>query len=54
MGGDWADKNIQVNLDKGPMDYGQLLTQLRINGFTAYTSRGRINLETSVGRQKAV
>jgi type II secretory pathway component GspD/PulD (secretin) len=39
-----ADTKIRINLNKAPLSYGQLLTQLNFNGFTAYKSNGYIQI----------
>lgn len=44
VGRDHANTNIPVNLTDKPLSYGQLLSQLKINGFTAYKSSGYIQI----------
>lgn len=44
VGAEYADKQISVNLKKVPLNYSQLLTQLHINGFTAYRSDDYIQI----------
>lgn len=44
VGQHYADLKIQVNLGTEPLDYGQLLTQLKINDFTAYKSKDYIQI----------
>jgi bla regulator protein BlaR1 len=39
-----AQRIIQVNLGKEPLNYGQFLTQLKINEFTAYKSKDYIQI----------
>lgn len=39
-----ADKKIHANISNEPLNYGQLLTQLKINGFTAYKSKDYIQI----------
>lgn len=39
-----AQKIIQVNLGKEPLNYGQFLTQLKINEYTAYKSKDYIQI----------
>lgn len=39
-----ADVRIQTNIGSEPLDYGQILTQLKINFFTAYKSRDYIQI----------
>lgn len=41
-----AQKIIQINLGKEPLNYGQFLTQLKINEFTAYKSKDYIQIIT--------
>jgi bla regulator protein BlaR1 len=41
-----AQKIIQVNVGKEPLSYGQFLTQLKINEFTAYKSKDYIQIIT--------
>jgi type II secretory pathway component GspD/PulD (secretin) len=42
LAGDKADYKIHMNLNKDTLTYGQFLTQLNINGFTAYKSNDYI------------
>lgn len=44
VGRDYADKEVLINLSKGSLSYDQLLTQLNINGFTAYQSKDYIQI----------
>ncbi|HWV16809.1 MAG TPA: M56 family metallopeptidase [Cellvibrio sp.] len=44
VGQDYANKNIQINISEEPMNYGQVLTQLKINDFTAYKSKDYIQI----------
>lgn len=44
VGRDHANASIPVNLTDKPLSYGQLLSQLKINGFTAYKSSGYIQI----------
>ena len=44
VGIDYANKEVLINLSKGGLSYGQLLTQLNINGFTAYKSKDYIQI----------
>jgi len=39
-----ADTKIRINLSKAPLSYGQFLSQLNINGYTAYKSNGYIQI----------
>lgn len=48
VGAAYADKEISVNLKKAPLNYSQLLTQLHINGFTAYRSDDYIQIINSI------
>ncbi|MES2826306.1 MAG: hypothetical protein V4732_22115 [Pseudomonadota bacterium] len=44
VGRNYADKEVLINLSKGSLSYDQLLTQLNINGFTAYRSKDYIQI----------
>jgi beta-lactamase regulating signal transducer with metallopeptidase domain len=39
-----VEKNIQANISNEPLNYGQLLTQLKINELTAYKSKDYIQI----------
>ncbi|MDO8343260.1 MAG: M56 family metallopeptidase [Cellvibrio sp.] len=44
VGNALADINIPVSITENPLDYGQLLSQLKINELTAYKSSGYIQI----------
>ncbi|WP_039917269.1 M56 family metallopeptidase [Cellvibrio mixtus] len=44
VGNALSDLNIRVSITETPLDYGQLLSQLKINEFTAYKSNGYIQI----------